>query len=97
MSFRVPNRETVALAGESGSGKSVVSQAIMRIVPAPGRITGGEIVFRDPRTPGEEIDLLKPLADSPVIRAIRGGSISIIFQEPMTSLSPLHTVGVLPP
>ena len=92
-SFRVRPNSTVALVGESGSGKSVVSQAIMRILPRGGQITGGEILFADPRAGGSVVDLAKLPRDGAVMRAIRGGRISIIFQEPMTSLSPLHTIG----
>ena len=88
--FRIPAGGTVALVGESGSGKSVVSQAITGILPKSARVTGGEIVFRDPRD-GTSADLLR--LDEPAMRRVRGGRISIIFQEPMTSLSPLHTVG----
>ena len=91
-SFRIPAGKTVALVGESGSGKSVVSQAIMGILPNSARVAAGEIVFTDPRD-GTSRDLLALGADSPAMRQIRGGRISIIFQEPMTSLSPLHTVG----
>jgi peptide/nickel transport system ATP-binding protein len=93
VSMRIPHGATVAVVGESGSGKSVVSQAIMGILPRTGRIAGGEILFADPRTPGQVRDLTKIPQDSAEYRAIRGGRISIIFQEPMTSLSPLHTVG----
>jgi peptide/nickel transport system ATP-binding protein len=92
-SFRVRPRSTVALVGESGSGKSVVSQAIMRILPRSGEITQGEILFNDPCGNGTSIDLARLPANSLQMRQIRGGRISIIFQEPMTSLSPLHTVG----
>jgi len=83
----------VALVGESGSGKSVVSQTILRILPRSGVITRGEILFADPRIDGEVVDLVKLPDDSAEMRAIRGGRISIIFQEPMTSLSPVHTIG----
>jgi peptide/nickel transport system ATP-binding protein len=83
----------VALVGESGSGKSVVSQTILRILPRSGVITRGEILFADPRFDGEVVDLVKLPDDSAEMRAIRGGRISIIFQEPMTSLSPVHTIG----
>jgi len=93
VSFRVRPASTVALVGESGSGKSVVSQAIMGILPRNGRIAGGEILFSDPAKEGETIDIAKLDPESETMRAIRGGRISIIFQEPMTSLSPLHTVG----
>lgn len=92
VSFRIPAGKTVALVGESGSGKSVVSQTIMGILPKVARVTDGEIVFNDPRD-GSTTDLLKLPTDSDAMRQIRGGRISIIFQEPMTSLSPLHTVG----
>ena len=93
VSFRIRPASTVALVGESGSGKSVVSQSIMRILPRNGEITNGAILFADPRKKGEAIDLTCLPADGPKMRAIRGGNISIIFQEPMSSLSPLHTVG----
>ena len=92
ISFRVRPGSTVALVGESGSGKSVVAQAIMGILPRPARITRGEILFTDPEFP-QTIDIAKLGPDSGTMRSIRGGNISIIFQEPMTSLSPLHTVG----
>ncbi len=93
VSFRVRPRSTVALVGESGSGKSVVSQAIMRILPRSGQITQGEILFTDPRGDGGAVDLDPIAGQRAEMRAIRGGRISIIFQEPMTSLSPVHTVG----
>jgi peptide/nickel transport system ATP-binding protein len=93
VSFRVRPQSIVALVGESGSGKSVVSQTILRILPRSGVITRGEVLFRDPRLDGTVIDLVKLPNDSAEMRAIRGGRISIIFQEPMTSLSPLHTIG----
>jgi peptide/nickel transport system ATP-binding protein len=95
ISFRIPEGGTVALVGESGSGKSVVAQSILGILPRIARIDSGEIVFRDPRispgAQGQEVDLAR--AKEPVMRDIRGGRISIIFQEPMTALSPLHTIG----
>jgi len=93
VSFRILTKRTTALVGESGSGKTVVSQTIMGILPKPAQITGGEILFRDPATPGEAVDLTKLQVDGEQMRAIRGGRISIIFQEPMTSLSALHTIG----
>jgi len=93
VSFRVRPRSTVALVGESGSGKSVVSQTILRILPRSGVITRGEVLFADPRLDGEVVDLVKLPSDGEQMRAIRGGRISIIFQEPMTSLSPVHTIG----
>ncbi|MGQ9366333.1 ABC transporter ATP-binding protein [Azospirillum sp. ST 5-10] len=92
VSFRVRPGSTVALVGESGSGKSVVSQAILRILPRPARIAGGRILLNDPDGAGR-LDLAAVPAEGRTMRAVRGGRISIIFQEPMTSLSPLHTIG----
>ncbi len=93
VSFRIPEGRTVALVGESGSGKSIIAQSIMGILPKIARIEGGEILFSDPSSPGSVVDIarLKPM--DPQQLALRGGRISIIFQEPMTALSPLHTVG----
>ncbi len=93
VSFRVNPGATVALVGESGSGKSVIAQSIMGILPKAGRIAGGEILFADPDRPGTVQDLARLNPASREYRQIRGGRISMIFQEPMTSLSPLHTVG----
>ncbi|WP_230532058.1 ABC transporter ATP-binding protein [Microvirga roseola] len=82
--------ETVALVGESGSGKSVTSLAVMGLLPRPaGRVSGGQILFR--RRSGEMVDLVSlPL---PELRKLRGSEIAMIFQEPMTSLNPVMTVG----
>jgi len=93
VSFAVPKGKTVALVGESGSGKSVVSQTIMQILPNTANIVGGNVLFMDPEKPASSVDLIKLPANSKEMRAIRGGRVSIIFQEPMTSLSPLHTIG----
>jgi peptide/nickel transport system ATP-binding protein len=94
VSFAIPAGRTLALVGESGSGKTVISQTLMRILPQNAEITGGQVLFNDPAKPDEApVDLVALPADGKQIRQIRGGSISIIFQEPMTSLSPLHTVG----
>jgi peptide/nickel transport system ATP-binding protein len=85
ISFDIPTGKTVGLVGESGSGKSVSSLAIMRLIPnPPGKVTSGEILF-------EGKDLLK-LSESQM-RDVRGNKISMIFQEPMTSLNPVFTVG----
>jgi peptide/nickel transport system ATP-binding protein len=93
VSFRIPAGGTVALVGESGSGKSVVSQAITGILPKAAVIEAGDILFADPAGEGQATNIAKLDPDSKAMRAIRGGRISIIFQEPMTSLSPVHTVG----
>ncbi len=93
VSFRIPDARTVALVGESGSGKSIIAQAIMGILPKIARIEGGQILFADPNRAGTVIDIARLAPMARELRAIRGGRISIIFQEPMTALSPLHTVG----
>src|SRR5579885_2479796 len=89
VSFTVAAGETLGIVGESGCGKSVTALSIMRLVPnPPGRVTGGEIVFHDE---GGARDLLK-LSEREA-RAIRGDKIAMIFQDPMTSLNPVYTVG----
>ncbi|WP_439817129.1 ABC transporter ATP-binding protein [Zavarzinia sp. CC-PAN008] len=93
VSFRVPAGKTVALVGESGSGKSVISQAVMGILPPPGRIVKGAIRLYDPVGGGPVVNLARLNPASATYRRIRGARVSIIFQEPMTSLSPLHTIG----
>ena len=93
VSFRVPAGGTVALVGESGSGKSMVAQAIMSILPKVARIEGGEILFSDPDRGCQALDIARADASGEAIRQLRGGRASIIFQEPMTALSPLHTIG----
>mgnify|MGYP003386665809 CR=1 FL=1 len=90
--FRITERETVALVGESGSGKSVTAQVLMGLLPKVARISSGEALFRDPKT-GTVTDLARLSPATAEFRAIRGGRISIVFQEPMTSMSPLHRVG----
>ncbi|HQS15847.1 ABC transporter ATP-binding protein [Reyranella sp.] len=93
VSFSIPPGGTVALVGESGSGKSVCSQAIMGLLPRTAKITTGSILFQDPRVNQGVVDIARIDRSGPAMRRIRGGQISIIFQEPMTSLSALHTVG----
>jgi peptide/nickel transport system ATP-binding protein len=93
VSFRVPAGKTVALVGESGSGKSVIAQAIMGILPKSARITHGDILLDDSAKGGRLVNIAELPRDGVAIRKIRGQSISIIFQEPMTSLSPVHTIG----
>ncbi len=93
VSFRLRPGSSVALVGESGSGKSVTAQAIMGLLPRTARITSGEILLADTETPGLSQDLATLDPDSRAFRHVRGNRISMIFQEPMTSLSPLHTVG----
>jgi len=85
VSFSVFKGKTLGIVGESGCGKSVTSLSIMRLIPnPPGRVVGGEILYKGK-------DLLKLSTDE--MRAIRGNEISMIFQEPMTSLNPVFTIG----
>ena len=84
VSFRIAEGETLCLVGESGCGKSVTALSILQLVSPPGRITGGEILF-------EGNDLLKLRPGE--LRHIRGNDIAMIFQDPMTSLNPVFTVG----
>ena len=97
VSFDVRRGQVLGIIGESGCGKSVTGQSILRIVPSPpGEIVSGSIVYHHTSANGEaveHIDLaqLDPQGDR--IRGIRGGEISMIFQEPMTSFGPLNTIG----
>lgn len=93
VSFRIPSGKTVGLVGESGSGKSIIAQAILGILPKVASIARGSIEFRDPVGDGSTVDIASLPRDGKQIRQLRGGRISIIFQEPMTSLSPVHTIG----
>ncbi len=89
--LRILPGKVTALVGESGSGKSVISQSIMGILPNPAQASGS-ILFTDPLD-GKSTDILKYSRDSEEMRDLRGRRMATIFQEPMTSLSPLHTVG----
>ncbi|WP_277673715.1 ABC transporter ATP-binding protein [Piscibacillus halophilus] len=84
VSFKLPKGKTIGIVGESGSGKSITALSILRLLEKPGKIVGGEINFKGN-------DLTK--ASEQEIRSIRGNEISMIFQEPMTSLNPVYTVG----
>ncbi len=92
--FDILQGETLGVVGESGCGKSMIARSILRIVEYPGRIVDGEILYhRMNGTQEEVIDLAKVTDNGPVIRSIRGAEISMIFQEPMTALSPVYTIG----
>jgi len=93
--FEVHAGKTLGLVGESGCGKSVAAKSILQIVDKPGRVVDGEIIYSSQVSAGQEIrrDLLRLDAGGAEMRAIRGGEISMIFQEPMSSFSPVHTVG----
>ncbi len=90
VSYHIDKGETLAVVGESGSGKSVSALAMMRLIPVPpGKISAGQILFRG--KDGVQKDLVK--LPEPEMRKIRGNDIAMIFQEPMTSLNPVYTVG----
>lgn len=89
--INIAPRQTVGVIGESGSGKSVTAQSILQIVPPPGAIQSGRIFLKGSN--GSRVDLCQLNPRSREIRAIRGAEISMVFQEPMTSLSPVHTIG----
>ena len=90
VSFVLRQGKTLCLVGESGSGKSVTARALLRIVDKNGAITGGRVLLRD----GDgETDIVPLTERSPELLRIRGGRIGLIFQEPMSSLSPVHTIG----
>src|SRR3982751_3845090 len=84
VSFYIDDGELLALVGESGCGKSITALSVMRLISAPGKIVGGEITFT-----GENL----LAASEERMREIRGDDIAMIFQDPMTSLNPVYTVG----
>jgi len=86
VSYHIDEQEIVGIVGESGCGKSVSQLSVMRLINTPGKIAGGQIIF-------EGQDLLKYTANGPEMRSIRGAKIAMIFQEPMTSLNPVLTIG----
>jgi peptide/nickel transport system ATP-binding protein len=91
VSYTINRGRTLGIVGESGCGKSVTAQSILRIVPKPGQVLGGQILFH--RRPDLTLDLAKLDPNGPAIRAIRGKEIAYISQEPMAALSPVHTIG----
>ncbi len=93
VSLVVPENRTVALVGESGSGKTVISQTIMGLLPESAEITSGKVILADPTGVEPPVDIASLERKGPRMRHIRGNRVAIIFQEPMTSLSPLHTIG----
>lgn len=91
VSFTIPRGKTLCVVGESGCGKSITARSILQVVDNPGRIVDGDIIFRpDPNT---EINITQLPPRGKDIRGIRGKDITMIFQEPMTSFSPLYTIG----
>ena len=91
VSFTVPSGKTIGVVGESGSGKSVTARSLMSLVDPPGRIVSGSVVLH--RKDGTSVDVARLDPRGAEIRAIRGAEISLIFQEPMAALSPVHTIG----
>jgi peptide/nickel transport system ATP-binding protein len=89
-SFDLLPQTTLGIVGESGCGKSVTARSILRIVERPGRIVGGTILLQKN---GSQVDLAQLDPSSPEMRQVRGGEIGLVFQEPMTSFSPVHTIG----
>lgn len=89
--FAIPKRKTLGMIGESGCGKSVTAGSIMRTILPPGEIVEGSLEFE--RINGEIIDLATVDPTGSTIRSIRGREIAMIFQDPMASLSPVHTIG----
>ncbi len=95
VTFALEPGKTLGIVGESGSGKSVIGQSILRIVPSPGRIVHGDILLRldsDGEEP-KQINLTSLDPHSAAARSIRGKEVAMVFQEPMNSFSPVHTVG----
>jgi peptide/nickel transport system ATP-binding protein len=98
VSFDLEAGRTLGIVGESGCGKSITARSILRIVDRPGRIVAGEIRFRRRAATGggmadEPVDLATLAPNGSEMRAIRGAEIALIFQEPMSSFSPVHTIG----
>jgi peptide/nickel transport system ATP-binding protein len=90
VSLNIPKRKTYGIVGESGCGKSITSLSILRLLPKNGYITSGNILFD---LEGKEMELTTLDPSGPIIRSIRGRHISMVFQEPMTSFSPVLTIG----
>jgi peptide/nickel transport system ATP-binding protein len=106
LTLQINRGQTVGIIGESGCGKSMTARAILRMIPKPGKIVDGRILYYRQSREGhgstdgkkselEVIDLTTVDPDGSVIREIRGGEIGMIFQEPMSSLTPVYTTGTL--
>ncbi|MEM7035202.1 MAG: ABC transporter ATP-binding protein [Chloroflexota bacterium] len=98
VNFTIEQGKVLGIVGESGCGKSVTAQCIMNMVPKPGKVMGGEITYHRRTGNGntaqiESIDITNENPRGTVMRSIRGNEIAMIFQEPMTSLDPLYTIG----
>jgi oligopeptide/dipeptide ABC transporter ATP-binding protein len=94
VSLELDRNRTLGLVGESGCGKSVTALSIMRLIQSPpGKIVDGQILFHKQNGPGSTLDIASLDPRGAQMRSIRGGEIAMVFQEPMTSLNPLYTVG----
>lgn len=91
VSMAIGDRESVGIIGESGSGKTIFARSLMRLVAKPGEIIDGTAILR--RKNGSSIDILALEPDAPELRSMRGDDIAMVFQEPMTAFSPVHTIG----
>lgn len=91
VSFQINRGKTIGVVGESGCGKSMMGLSLMKLVPKPG-YTNGKIVYHDVEN-GSKIDIHALNGSGAAIRRIRGGKISMVFQEPLTALNPVYTVG----
>ena len=92
VSFKIDRGQTVGIVGESGCGKSITGLSLLQLVPSPGRIEAGEIQFYR-NSEDNPLDIAQVSPKSELMRQIRGNEIAIIFQEPMTSLNPVYTIG----
>lgn len=94
VSFDIPHGKTLAILGESGCGKTVTALALLGLVDFPGEVTGGQAIFQPSQgTDKTPVDLLNLALDGEAIRRIRGSGISMIFQDPGASLTPVYTIG----
>src|SRR5688500_10756169 len=93
VSFEVPRGKVLALVGESGCGKSVTAKAVLGLLPSLARITRGNMFLAPEGDAGAPLDIAALPRNGHVMRSVRGRRISMIFQEPMASFSPVHTIG----
>jgi peptide/nickel transport system ATP-binding protein len=99
LTMTINRGKTLGVIGESGCGKSVTARAILNMIPKPGKITQGEIIYHRRVSKNghgqidDILDLTRTDPDGKIIRSIRGGEIGMIFQEPMSSLTPVYTAG----
>ncbi len=95
VSFDIKPGMTLGVVGESGCGKSTLGRTILQVLDEPGQIAGGSILWKRTEKDGQvnEIDISKLAPNSRTMRAIRGEDIALVFQEPMTAFSPVHTIG----